>query len=233
MNETDLKLHLGCGDKYLEGYLNIDFPQSEHSVMKVKADRYADIATLHYPSGSIAEIRGHHVFEHFRRADALRLLLEWRRWLKPHGVLHLETPDFATSIFYYLFGGTKERYEISRHVFGSQEAAWAFHGEGWNKEKYKFVLKKLGFGNLRFRKISNDLAKRFQVPALNIPGMFIPLPVYRKFGGKKLPNITVFAERLPGEIDEKKAVREILSRYLVGREGEAMLDVWMKDVFSS
>jgi hypothetical protein len=41
-----LKLHLGCGERYLEGYVNIDYPASEHTVMSVKPDRFADIHTL-------------------------------------------------------------------------------------------------------------------------------------------------------------------------------------------
>ncbi len=74
-----LKLHLGCGEKYLEGYVNIDFPQSEHSVLTPKVDMYHDIRTLQYPDNSVDEIQSHHLFEHFSRTDALKLLFRWRR----------------------------------------------------------------------------------------------------------------------------------------------------------
>ncbi|MCX6800174.1 MAG: methyltransferase domain-containing protein [Candidatus Falkowbacteria bacterium] len=89
-----MKLHLGCGGTYLDGYINVDFPTSDKTIMNVKADIYQDIRTLNYPENSIDEIRNHHVFEHFNRVDALKVLLQWRGWLKPGGKLVIETPDF-------------------------------------------------------------------------------------------------------------------------------------------
>jgi len=81
-----IKLHLGCGETYLPGYINIDFPPSQHTVQKQpKADLYADIRQLSYPSESVEEIRLHHVFEHFDRPTALRLLIDWYEWLKEGG----------------------------------------------------------------------------------------------------------------------------------------------------
>lgn len=85
IRQRELKLHLGCGDNYLAGYLNIDLPPSRQTVVKTKADLYADIRVLDYPEGSVDEIRSHHVFEHFSRQEALKLLANWRRWLKVGG----------------------------------------------------------------------------------------------------------------------------------------------------
>lgn len=88
------KLHLGCGRRYLEGYINIDYPLGEQTVQTdLVADKYEDITRLSYPTDSIDEIRLHHVFEHFTRTDALALLCRWREWLKPGGLLRIETPD--------------------------------------------------------------------------------------------------------------------------------------------
>jgi predicted SAM-dependent methyltransferase len=74
MNQKPIKLHLGCQEKYLEGYVNIDLPQSEHTVRKAKVDVYADVRTLSYPVGSVDEVRSHHLLEHFSRQEALLLL---------------------------------------------------------------------------------------------------------------------------------------------------------------
>ena len=77
------KLHLGCGQRYLEGYVNIDFPAAEHTVQEQSvADRHADLLCLSYPAGSIDEIRLHHVFEHFDRHTACALMASWQSWLK-------------------------------------------------------------------------------------------------------------------------------------------------------
>jgi len=98
-----MKLHLGCGGKYLEGYVNIDFPSNEKTIAKVKADLYQDIRELEYKDGSIEEIRSHHLFEHFSRVEALKLLLKWQRWLKIEGKLIIETPDFFGALCFFLW----------------------------------------------------------------------------------------------------------------------------------
>jgi len=229
--EKPLKLHLGSGTKYLDGYINIDFPQSEHSVIEVKADIYKDIRKLEYDDDSVDEIRTHHVLEHFSRQEALKLLAQWRRWLKPHGLLHIETPDFKKSAEAYINAGKKRRFELGRHIFGSQEAKWAYHLDFWDAGKFRYVLGKLGFVNIRLKRFDNVLAQRFhRVPFLNIVGNVLPRSFYKKYGGHKLPNIEVKALKSVGPIEEREAIREILSLYLVGREDERLLDVWMKDI---
>ena len=75
-----IKLHLGCGGVYLDGYRNIDLPVDEHGVQDaIRPDVYADITTLEFAPESVSEIRLHHVFEHFDRPTALRLLIDWYR----------------------------------------------------------------------------------------------------------------------------------------------------------
>jgi len=60
-----MKLHLGYGSNYLDGYVNIDLPPQGQTVMCARADVYTDIRTLTYPDNSIDEIRSHHLLEHF------------------------------------------------------------------------------------------------------------------------------------------------------------------------
>lgn len=227
-----VKLHLGCGEKYLEGYVNIDYPADQHSVMKVKADQYADVRSLSYPANSVDEIRNHHVFEHFNRAEALKILSRWRKWLKVGGKLHIETPDFERSAAKFLVSGLKGRFELGRHIFGSQEAPWADHLDFWYAAKFRYVLSKFGFTRIRIRRYSNSVSQR-KFPKLrlimNFLGDLLPRSVYEKYGGHKMPNIEVTAVKTRVSIDERAVAREILAKYLVGREGDAMLEVWMKE----
>ena len=76
-----MKLHLGCGQRHFEGYVNIDYPLSEHSVQQTSiSDEYANLLELRYKPNSIEEVRLHHVFEHFPRAVAAALLYSWSTW---------------------------------------------------------------------------------------------------------------------------------------------------------
>jgi len=230
--DVELKLHLGCGEKYLEGYVNIDYPPEEHTVMSVKADVYQDIRTLNYKENSVDEVRSHHLFEHFSRAEALELLVRWRGWLKPGGRMLIETPDFEESIRAYLYANTRKRkMELGRHIFGSQEAGWAYHYDFWDKQKFKFVLGKMGFKKIRVRRYSNSLAKHFpKIPLLNVIGNLLPNFVYRKYGGNKLPDILVVAEKDGSvELDGEVITREVLSEYLTVHDDYKMLHVWLND----
>jgi len=143
-----LQLHLGCGSNYFKGYVNIDFPQTEHNVMQVKADVYIDIVKdLLFPTGVVDEIRSHHMLEHFSRVIALAQLVKWHSWLKVEGVLLIETPDFLGSIHQILSDNIdyKQQMSIVRHLTGDQAADWAFHRDMWWDERFETTLSKLGF----------------------------------------------------------------------------------------
>ena len=143
-----MKLHLGCGQVYLNGYLNIDYPLSKHSVQHESvADKFADITKLCYQRNSIEEVRLHHVFEHFDRATASALILIWRSWMKPGGLLRIEVPDFERTIKVMFSPLTTDKRKLVgfRHIFGSQEASWAVHYHGWSKVTLSALMQKLGF----------------------------------------------------------------------------------------
>ena len=144
---SPLRLHFGCGENRLSGYINFDFPPTEHTVQKKSVpDVYADITKLRLPEQSVDEIRLHHVFEHFERTQALSLLVQWHLWLKIGAKLHIETPDIIgcaealTADRPYT-----DKQAILRHAFGSQEARWANHLDGWYAEKFQHVLSRFGF----------------------------------------------------------------------------------------
>ena len=142
-----LKLHLGCGENHFDGYVNVDYPPSEHSIQtRIGADVFADITKLRFPLQSVDEIRTHHVFEHFTRPEALALLICWHEWLKEGGRLQIETPD-VLGCAEQLVADTSYRIKQAalRHAFGSHEAHWANHYDGWYAEKFQTVLSAFGF----------------------------------------------------------------------------------------
>lgn len=149
--EKPLRLHLGCGQWRFDGYVNIDFPPSEHTTIpKLGADLHADITTLRFPDGTVDEIRLHHVFEHFNRVTALALLIRWHRWLKIGGVLCIETPDLIGSARTLLSDAAwKTKMAVVRHLAGDQAAKWAYHVDHWFGERFQRTLSALGFGSVQ------------------------------------------------------------------------------------
>lgn len=142
-----MKLHLGCGQVYLDGYLNIDYPLAEHSVQhKTLADKQANITKLRYAKDSIEEVRLHHVFEHFDRATACALIAVWSSWLKPDGVIRIEVPDYIRTTKSVLSPITSKKIKDVglRHIFGSQEATWAVHYHGWSADGLRELFRLFG-----------------------------------------------------------------------------------------
>jgi predicted SAM-dependent methyltransferase len=83
-----LRLNLGCGNRHLDGYVNIDKLDNWHTI---KPDVDHDI-TKPLPFDGVEEILAIHVFEHFHRYEADAILGDWVRALKPGGLLVLELP---------------------------------------------------------------------------------------------------------------------------------------------
>lgn len=222
MEKEQLKLHLGCGMNYLGGYVNVDLPPSEQTVIHAKADVYKDIRELEYAENSVDEIRSHHLLEHFSRPESIKLLLQWRKWLKPGGLLFVETPDFESAVKTFGLASLREKFKIARHLFGSQESGWALHKDFWGEEKFRFVLGKLGFENIVCENqtlyTSKNLPDRFSRVAKKI----FPSKV------DNLHNIIVKAYKVARDIDEMAVAREILGMSLLGKE-EEILEVWMDD----
>lgn len=185
----------------MPGYTNIDYPPDDKTIMNVKADIYQDINTLEYAENSLDEVRSHHLFEHFNRVDALKLLAKWRRWLKPGGKLVIETPDYFWSSVLLPFVPFFFKMRLGRHLFGTQEAVWANHLDFWDKRKFKKVLSKYGFDGFKFKH-----------------------PLYRNF----MPNIKVECSKKDTEINEDEIIKEILAWYIFPLENkEKFLSNWL------
>lgn len=165
------KLHLGCGQRYLEGYVNIDYPLSEHSTQSVSvADELANILELRYTAGSIAEVRLHHVFEHVPRTQACALVAAWNSWLIKNGVLRIEVPDLGRTARAVLspFASRRRKLVAERHLFGSHEAHWANHYEGYTALLLSHLLESFGFRVERVRRNSWKGTYNIDVTAVKV-----------------------------------------------------------------
>ena len=89
-------LHLGCGPKYLSGFVNID------GNLFNKIDLWLDVRNgLPFPANSVDSIYSTHMFEHFYPDELNRLLRECRRVLKPGGGVRLIVPNLESAIQAY------------------------------------------------------------------------------------------------------------------------------------
>jgi len=208
-----LNLHLGCGQTRLNGFINIDFPQTEHNVMQTVADAEADIvADLLFLENTVDTIYLSHVFEHFSRVEALSLLIRWRLWLKEGGRLIIEVPDAEECA--KMIAETTLEYPhkmcIIRHMVGDQAAIWGFHIEQWFEERFRNTFTNLGF------EITNVVKTKWDI-----------FP--------HLPNIKIEAKKtstsIPLEILIEKA-KEILRLSMVSEREEKTFNVWVEQLLA-
>src|SRR5262245_50701568 len=86
------KLHLGCGDHRLEGWINLD------RVPGPAVDVVADGTALPFAEGSAAFLHSEDLLEHLEPSQGRAFLQECFRVLRPGGVLRLLTPDLKALI---------------------------------------------------------------------------------------------------------------------------------------
>lgn len=73
--EDRVKLNLGCGDKILSGYINVDTVLERAGN---KPDIICDVRKLdNFSDGYADEILAVHVVEHFWRWEVVSILKEW------------------------------------------------------------------------------------------------------------------------------------------------------------
>jgi predicted SAM-dependent methyltransferase len=84
-----MKLHLGCGERYIPGFYHVD------AVARPHVDHVGIISRLPMSNESASLIYCCHVIEHFLRVDTLKVLEEWNRVLRPGGILRIATVNFT------------------------------------------------------------------------------------------------------------------------------------------
>jgi predicted SAM-dependent methyltransferase len=85
---TTVKLNLGCYDKKLPGFTNLDIrPECDPDVV----DDAFKLET--FENSSIQEIYSSHMLEHLSRDDSKKALCLWYDKLQKGGVLRLAVPD--------------------------------------------------------------------------------------------------------------------------------------------
>lgn len=93
-----LRLHLGCSDVYLAGWLNVDMADPRHHL-----DLCWDLRRgIPFPDGQAEAVFAEHLFEHIGLDGGLGLMRECRRVLAPGGVLRITVPDLERYVRSYL-----------------------------------------------------------------------------------------------------------------------------------
>lgn len=137
------KLHLGCGKRYIPGFIHIDKEYYDH------LDYQRDITDLSiFDDNSIDVIYACHVLDHLsRNGEVDKALSEWYRVLKHGGLLRIAVSDFEKVVQMYNSGMDLEN--LWGHIVGGRKSPGDAHGCVFDFTVLKRYLEKHGFKNVR------------------------------------------------------------------------------------
>jgi len=132
-----MRLNLGCGKHYKEGFINID------AFDTTVADAIMPVGDLTFPSNIIDTIEAGQLIEHLGYIHTIYALAEWFRVLKPGGTLLIETPDLESSMKQYLDGDHEVKKETLTWLYGVESIGME-HRLCFPKILLRNLLKKTG-----------------------------------------------------------------------------------------
>ena len=166
IKKPPFKLHLGCGGKHFDGYVNSDFRATSG------ADMVCDARKLPFDDSSVAIIESYHFFEHIPKHDVTAMLTEWRRVLMPdgRGKLVIECPDFDALLNQYTEkGGEVGVDDILTHIFGGYRFPGDVHCFGYNFKRLKRLLEGMGFSGVTQKEATDSHI--LECPCLRVEGV--------------------------------------------------------------
>lgn len=139
-----MRIHLGSGDKYWPGFVNVDM---------IGGDVQSDVRKLVFADNTADEIHAIHLFEHLHRMDADNALKEWRRVLKPGGKLALELPCLD-KIAAQIVNGNKDLTKTLFGLYGDVRLnrPEMMHQWCWSKTEIKQALEYGGYVDIEISK---------------------------------------------------------------------------------
>lgn len=139
--EGALMIHLGCGEKYIPGFIHVDIRKMPHVDYVASADNLSFLK-----EGSADLIYACHLLEHFKRSETLRVLKEWHRVLKKGGVLRVAVPDFESLVKIYKKSGDINL--ILGPLVGRQDYEGNTHFRVFDFKSLSALLVEAGFKNV-------------------------------------------------------------------------------------
>jgi len=136
-----MKLHIGCGKKYLDGYKHLDVINFDHIDFVCDTRKLTMIEDT-----SVSEIYACHILEHVERNEVVDVLREWSRVLKVGGVVRIAVPNFEAVVAEYIENKDLQRFQGL--LYGGQTYDYNFHHVAFDFSVIKAYLIEAGFSEV-------------------------------------------------------------------------------------
>ncbi len=139
-----MRVHLGSGPHVLDGWQNLDL-LNYPGVISHDLTR-----PLPYMGGTVSMVFTEHFLEHLTEQDAINLLKECHRVMKPGAVMRIIVPDLAQHTSDYVSGNLKKYqvaglpYTTNAHILNHFMRSWG-HQYGYDLQDLHTKLVDAGF----------------------------------------------------------------------------------------
>lgn len=188
-----MKLHLGNGTVYLDGWVNVDivgklakdYPEiADHNRTTIDkyykfkfrqnkdnnvTDMIMDVRKLDFKNDSVDEILCVNLIDHLKKEEFIKALKEWKRVLKTGGKLIIDVDDRAKQA--EILTGAKTQEEVDwalRLIYCDHAKEGRTHLWGYTPKYLKEILDDVGFTHKWTRNdyIVHDITSNFQICAV-------------------------------------------------------------------
>jgi len=150
-----IRLHIGCGNNFLPGYINID---NDPVLKKIESEReydfrYVDVDNIDrvFLSESVDEIYAEYFMEHLSHEQIPPTLYKFASVLKLGGILKIVVPDIMSIVNYFLGTNSDEGHYrdwnglwlMAAEILGPPEE-YTRHQSIWSEEIGKQYLESEG-----------------------------------------------------------------------------------------
>ena len=162
-----MKLNIGCGTDYREGFINID-----GSDTLPKVDKVIDISTesllSHFNKGEIAFILANDIIEHHFHWEAVAIMRDFYALLVKGGQVEIRVPDAEFIIkswrysietkLTFLFGGQDipQGHDPKMDESRKQFPQFFCHKFGWTMKSLKNALHEIGFSDVKCNRVGTN-----------------------------------------------------------------------------
>lgn len=157
--KTPIKLNVGCGTDYKDGFINIDGSSALYKVDKV-IDLNGSSLSEHFSPDSVDYILANDIVEHFLRWEAEKMLRAFYVVLKPAAKCEIRVPDTeyimrswrlpVQTKINLLYGG-QDIPQGDNHAMNESRKKFPHffcHKYGWTRKTLSQLLKEIGFINI-------------------------------------------------------------------------------------
>jgi predicted SAM-dependent methyltransferase len=154
MTPTPIKLNLGCGQRKIAGYINVDIRP------EMNPDLVCDIKNMPFGDSTVSEVRAYDILEHIPMGQTREVIEEIYRVLTPDGLFEHFTPDCTkgqgafqdpyhisfwcpNSFLYYMEDALRNLYDIKAKFVGSNDRV-TYGGDVWHIHGKLYAIKPYG-----------------------------------------------------------------------------------------